>query len=881
MVHKTQSRKDLSIPELLAPAGSPESFHAAIAAGADAVYLSGKRFGARKFAQNFTEPEIKEAVEFAQARDIRVYVTINTLIHDRELAEAGEYLIRLYSMGVDAVLVQDIGVAALARDLVPDLLLHASTQMTIDTAEGVQWAAGEGFSRVVLARELSLEEVEVIARKTENTGVGLEVFAHGALCYSYSGQCLLSSVIGGRSGNRGMCAQPCLKPYTLVTGRTDTFGRPRNLRDVDLPERYLLSPKDLCTYKNLERLVHSPIVSLKIEGRMKSPEYVATVVSIYRRALDAIAMGDWTPDDADMRDLALAFNRGFTKGYLFGDRLAALMGRDQPDNRGLLIGRVKGFNRQNGEVIISTTTPFELSAGDGLLFLDAGEEFGFYLNTSPQKDNGMIMIPVPRPVRTGTLVFLTSGITLAAQAHRVISGSSPQLRHLVPVDLSVLVDDEGAVLLEGTIETREGRHINVSCTSGTRLPEARAHPLTPQQIEAQLKKTGGTPFTIRKFTLQYGGGRFAPVAELNRIRRNFLSLTKKALIDTSQPSETEIAQAQARWVKIAHRFDKPILPCTNQSTESPGISVYAGSIDVVRAAAAAGCDRICFEPDISDVLSSNSTSASRELFEKQLFPALLICRDAGIPLVWKLPRITRTRDLEIIYELLPGLHRKGLVECMVESTGAAQAVRNAVPEMRIAGSMGLNVFNHMAVCRLATNFSRLTLSPELSGKEIEDLVLRSKADGCDTIPEMIVQGSAEAMVSEDNILEPLVNVNVAKQMDHKTGRFFGIRDSRGQIFPVHTDGAGRTHIFNAVETCLIDYLPSLVQWGVRSVAIDARGRTPAYAADMVRLYRDAIRTGNKKGSIGRSRFTQYKEQIKGMALGGITTVHFIRGLKEA
>ncbi len=256
-----------AMPELLAPAGSPDAFRAALAAGADAIYLSGKRFGARKFAANFTEEEIEESVRSAHTHGVRVYVTVNTLVHDRELAAVTEYLVWLYSIGVDAVLIQDAGLAALARELVPDLAIHASTQMTVHNAAGVRCAAMQGFSRVVLARELPLTAVKRIAEATRDTGVGLEVFVHGALCYGYSGQCLLSSVIGGRSGNRGSCAQPCRKPWTYVTGSRDGYGRPDHLRDIPTRDRYLLSPKDLCTYRRLPELVETPVVSLKIEGR--------------------------------------------------------------------------------------------------------------------------------------------------------------------------------------------------------------------------------------------------------------------------------------------------------------------------------------------------------------------------------------------------------------------------------------------------------------------------------------------------------------------------------------------------------------------------------------------------------------------------------------
>ncbi len=394
----TPAKKPL--PELLAPAGSPEAFRAAIAAGADAVYLSGKRFGARKFAANFSDAEIEESVGYAHARGVRVYVTVNTLIHDREIAATADYLIWLYSIGVDAVLIQDIGIAALAREIIPELVIHASTQMTIHNAEGVLWAAEQGFSRVVLARELALAEVERIAHDTRDTGVGLEVFAHGALCYGYSGQCLLSSVIGGRSGNRGMCAQPCRKPYTLVTATTDHYGRPGTVQALPARGQYLLSPKDLCTYRHLPALAASPIVSLKIEGRMKSAEYVAVVVSAYRRALDAIAAGNKTPPPDEMDNLLLAFNRGFTAGYIFGDRHRALMGRDAPDNRGLYLGKVSRYDAKTRTASVRYENQRIIKPGDGLFFADPErpeQQFGFSLNTVPVRSKGEIVLTVPQP----------------------------------------------------------------------------------------------------------------------------------------------------------------------------------------------------------------------------------------------------------------------------------------------------------------------------------------------------------------------------------------------------------------------------------------------------------------------------------------------------
>ena len=412
------------LPELLAPAGSPEALEAAIAAGADAVYLSGKRFGARKFAANFDEQALAQAIDYAHLRGVKVYVTVNTLIREPELSDVAEYLLRLYEMGTDAVLLQDLGAALLARRIVPELEKHASTQMTIHNREGALWANHAGFKRVVLAREVNLDEIKEMKKETAAQGIGLEVFVHGALCYSYSGQCLLSSAIGGRSGNRGMCAQPCRKSYVLLRGEKDRYGRPTSLAAQPQRERFLISTRDLCVYRHLDRIVRSPVESLKIEGRMKSPEYVAIVTSIYRRALDAIAKGKWSPTTEDERDLALAFNRDFTEGHLLGAR--DVMGREMSDNRGVLIGSVASFDVQRGEAAVRLSGPLCPEKGDGLVFLAPGQEMGLVVQKVVQKD-GLLRLMTPERVRPGTKVYLTGSTALAKKAQEIIASAKTEI----------------------------------------------------------------------------------------------------------------------------------------------------------------------------------------------------------------------------------------------------------------------------------------------------------------------------------------------------------------------------------------------------------------------------------------------------------------------
>ena len=315
--------------ELLAPAGSFEALKAAVEAGADAVYLAGEKFGARAYAENFAGEKLLEAVEFAHLRGVAIHVTVNTIIADSELDEFAEYLKFLRRANVDALLVQDLGAALLTKKFAPEIPLHASTQMTIHNSAGVRALAELGFSRAVLSRELTLDEIKKICRESP---IETEIFIHGALCVCWSGQCLMSSLIGGRSGNRGRCAQPCRLPYELV----DDAGK--NL--LSSAGKYLLSPKDLNTLELLPELIETGVTSLKIEGRMKRPEYVATVVKVYRDALDKNFS---TPEDK--RKLAQIFNRDFTTAYLEKNPGKNLISDMKPNNRGVLIGRVAEVGR--------------------------------------------------------------------------------------------------------------------------------------------------------------------------------------------------------------------------------------------------------------------------------------------------------------------------------------------------------------------------------------------------------------------------------------------------------------------------------------------------------------------------------------------------------
>lgn len=349
-------------PELVVPAGDFDALRAAVCNGADAVYLGGKRFNARIHAKNFGLDELGQVVRYAHNRNVKVYVTVNTLVADRELCDLDDYLTNLHSLEADAVIVQDLGVLKLCRELHPDLRVHASTQATISSSAGAKLWAEHGAKRAILARELSLEQIRKIK---SNYGVEIEVFAHGALCFSYSGQCLLSGFIGGRSANRGRCASPCRLPYSIVTGngvvlRTDGH--------------HLLSMKDLNLSEDIGKLASVGVDALKIEGRMKIPEYVAVVTGTYRKILD----GDYCePTLAEKRDLEAIFSREFTKGCFYSYPGSEAINRERPGNYGVEVGVVTGYNASSKTVSILLSE--DTRVGDGLEFQTASGREGLII----------------------------------------------------------------------------------------------------------------------------------------------------------------------------------------------------------------------------------------------------------------------------------------------------------------------------------------------------------------------------------------------------------------------------------------------------------------------------------------------------------------------
>ncbi len=866
------------LPELLAPAGSMDALHAAVACGADAVYLGGKRFSARQYAGNFDDRELAEAVDYAHGRGVRIYAAVNTLLHDREIPDAARYLIFLSGIGVDAVLVQDPGLAALAREVVPGLALHASTQMTIHNRAGLEWAASLGLKRVVLARELPLTDVEAMGERARNLGIGLEIFVHGALCYSWSGQCLLSSAIGGRSGNRGRCAQPCRKPYTLVRGDADRYGRPGRVSPIPLADQYLLSTKDLSLYPYLDRVVRAPVAALKIEGRMRSPEYVATVTGIYRKALDAIAAGTWTPSPGDEEALALTFNRGFTGGCLC-EGWKSIMGRDAPDHRGILVGIVESRDQRSGSIAIRLTGSILPEKGDGLVFRKPGWEdgdLGMILRTMPSIDAGILWMKPDREVRQGSRVFITRRARLAEATGCRSMGTSTFPESRTRIDLAFRIGEGGKPILEGSVH-RAGVPVTVIRRDADFMVEpARARELTGKEIQEILSRRGEAPYRIGSVTVDWPAGCYARKGDISRMRRDLLGEVERSLIRGGRPEPGEVSSAEERLEKALGTESASSPDSTRQKTTQT-LVLLTDTLDGLEGIVEEGSGYLALEPSFHEenpgrTPGSGTCGNTDELIRE----AAAVARDTGWTLLWKWPRITGDAWIESAREILREADMMGLPGLMVEGTGAAFAAGAAIPGLPLHGGPGLNVWNARAVQVLSPAFHSLTLSPELSVEDLTDLVSGARRSAEHPLLGFPVEGNLEVMVSEDR----LAGLLPKRRVRDKGRQFVGIRDGTERIFPVEVDGCGRTRILNSVETCLIDQLPALGALGIEFLVIDGRGRGARYGREMAAIYREAISLVESGGDGISRELENLREGCRARARGGITRGNFLRGLSE-
>lgn len=504
-------------PEVLAPAGSYESFHAAIAAGADAVYLAGNLFGARAFAQNFSEEELLHVIDEAHLHGRKIYLTVNTLLKEKELEEKlYTYLEPYYNEGLDAVIVQDYGVLRFIRQHFPGLALHASTQMTVTGPEGASLLADYGVERVVPARELSLKEVETIKKATQ---MEMECFVHGALCYCYSGQCLMSSMIGGRSGNRGQCAQPCRLPYTYK-GKNG----------------YLMSLKDICTLKSIPDLIEHGIDSFKIEGRMKKPEYVAGVTAMYRKYTDLYlehGREKFRVKKSDLEELMDLYNRGgFHSGYYFVHNGPEMLCTNRPNHAGTKAAKVLG--QKGRELQISVLK--DLSKGDVLEFPSGHGDYTLGKDWK-KGERQTILLPKNQREKKGAWIFRTRCNALLQRLNQTYVNAKLQ----EPISGRVVLKPGEKAVLELRFTGRNGTK-TVIRVKGERIAPAENRPLTEEQVTKALAKTGNTPFYFETLDVKLEGDCFCPMQQLNTLRRQGIEELEKAVLNGFRRTSADVGQ---------------------------------------------------------------------------------------------------------------------------------------------------------------------------------------------------------------------------------------------------------------------------------------------------------------------------------------------------
>ncbi len=819
------------LPELLAPAGDWECVRAAVENGADAVYFGLDRFNARMRAKNFTEADLPELMAFLHRRGVRGYVTFNTLVFANELADAEEYLRSVIAAGVDAAIVQDVGICRLIRRISPDFPIHASTQMTITSVAGVEFARELGCNLAVLARECSIKEIEAMrealandeAREAKAEGAEtdsssglshssfpLEVFVHGALCVAYSGQCLTSESLGGRSANRGECAQACRMPYDLISD-----GRKIELGD----RRYLLSPQDLAGLEVLPDLVKAGVSSLKIEGRLKAPEYVASITRVYRKALDALRDAS-IPDDSkpagptERYELEMAFSRGLYTGWFRGINNQELVHARFGKKRGVYLGEVSQV--QGNRVGLRLEAPLKL--GDGVVF-DAGrpdwvEEGGSIYHIEPDREVtwlafGHDAIDFSR-VRPGNLLWKTKDPELDRKLRQTFEGD--QIRQ----PRSITIEVHGAVGTPLTLILRDELGNVVEAASTILLATAEKQPLTTQRLSEQLGRLGGTPFKLGEFRNKLEGDVILPVSELNRIRR-----------DAAQRLDA-LRAAPKRWTM-------------NESTAS-GIEL----------------------PDPgSQIPDSRSTAPELIVLVRSLvqLDAALQCGVKTIYCEFEDPKKYRTavtnfhtaRGCSVsdatIWVAPPRIYKHGeewILKQVRSSEADGYLIRNHehlrhFADCRRIGDFSLNVANPLTAEYLLQRYGleRLTASYDLNITQLEALLSSAPPDWFEvTIHQHMPMFHMEHCVFCSFLSKGTDYRDCGRPCDKHEVR---LKDRVGQEHALKADAGCRNTVFNARAQTGAEYTDKLLQLGLKKFRIEFVSESAGEVVKTITQYRSLLR----------------------------------------
>lgn len=927
-------------PEVLAPVGGWEALLAAVENGADAVYLGGKQFSARQSADNFDREEMLRAVEYVHLRGAKLYVTVNTLLDDRELEAGLDYLRFLYEAGADAVILQDLGLTRLARRALPELELHASTQMTAHNAAGVEFLREQGFHRVVLSREVSLDNIRLIGRQSP---AELEVFIHGALCVCYSGQCLMSSLIGGRSGNRGRCAQPCRLQYTLVDEKGQSLG------DEGLGN-HLLSPRDLNSIEFLPDLVRAGICSFKIEGRMKRPEYVATVTRVYREALDRCLANpeNYQVTEEELHDLRQIFNRDFTPGYFFGNPGRDLMSYKRPNNRGLKLGRVSGYDPRQGtaELLLED----KLRVEDGLeVWVTQGGRQGLTVHRmtvagKPVESAGpgeKAVLEVPVRMSVGDRVFKTLDAELMERARK--SFEAPKHGRKIP--LTVRVEARLGKPLEVVLIDSQGNRGNGQ-TAFLAEP-ARTRALTPEAVLKQVDRMGNTPWMVGNFEAVLDDNIMVPVSEINEARRMAVEKLEQARLVQYRRKPLGLEEWRRR-VEASRAAEAPAVAGIRGAVGTDGVTGATGAVGMTGATGPlaanvlntgiqtpAGAATALREPrqhrpllavsvsEFAALRSAVDAGANRVYFGGESFrhhepitaavieKALAYCRENKAEFVLSTPRILQDEEMQAY---LPGLQEilaQGPDGVLVSNLGLVKQLTDSPEHPRLFADFPLNIYNSQTIVGLGElGFSQVTLSPELTLEQITALgktgtkiseadtfgteTSRAKMSETETSwpqtsgsqanafgpdRECLVHGALPMMVSEYCPVGSILGGRSTEKACRATcpNRRFGLRDRMNYVFPIAMDRFCHLHIFNPKELCVIEELGTLQQTGITSFRLELKLNNPREVGRITAIYREESDRLHRLKSRWQPE-ERVTETLAALSPTGLTKGHYFRGV---
>ena len=809
-----EGNNKMVLRELLAPAGSYEILVVAVNAGADAVYIGGHRYGARAFAHNFTSEEIEKAVCYAHLNGSSVHVTVNTLFNCDEILEVLKYIQFLYRTGVDAVIVQDIGLIYLINKYIPCMEVHSSTQMTLRDYNSILWARDEGIKRVILPREMEINEIKKITQRLddEDINMDLEVFGHGSLCYCISGDCYMSSFISGRSANRGACAQPCRSNYKL------------RYNNHSISNGCLISTHDLATYRNVKAISDAGIISLKIEGRLKSEDYVATVVSSYRKMIDNMDRPDQEGliDEVE-RDLDLIFNRYYTNGYILKDSPGEVMGRESSFHQGLYLGRIKSIEDDLVDITFENPKHPVLVSGDGIGFKHNNHIRGIYLDKIIEQDDSHILIETTRDIRVGSQVYISYSKTLHDKQKQY---QQEMIKPHIPLSLDISCNKKLQMTVNVSFRV-EDKIISFGYKSDRRFEEAINKPVTEEMIVNQMSKTGNTPFTIKSINVtDFPDNLFMPIAKINNIRRKVTDIASEKLLECYIPDGDE-ANKIRKTIKSLVKEDKNDTHKARKS-EYVGLNVIVDNLELLTVANRNPLNRIYFDPSF---IYDNSDDYFDNI-EDLLTKAYNIAIDKE--LVWVLNAFTSDDDLRRIVEVNDNLRNKGI---NLSIMGDSPSLSRTFPDNNVYGSHNLNVWNNYSVAMLSKNdFKATTISSELSSDEIRELMRKSK--GYSTNLELIVQGNQEIMVSKDDFSK----LNGGFDLDINSNEYVVLEDKdNNKKYKIHFDYNNQSHFFNNDMLCLIDEIDDIRDMGIESITLDCRFSSSKYISKIISLYVQRLR----------------------------------------